>query len=105
MSENYCKNVSRANVLAFSSCLFCPTNGPKPKEIQFITIRNREKQQIWTFGRLQPVNLFDFFFFLKTWTIESIIQTLSDAQVKTSQIILCIFLEASSFPWPVYGIL
>ena len=30
------------------NCLFCPTNSPKPKDIQFTITKEKEKQQILT---------------------------------------------------------
>ncbi len=40
--------------------LFCPTNSPKPKYIQFSVVWNKETQQILTLEKLTPENVWHF---------------------------------------------
>lgn len=43
--------------LMFSKVLFCLTNSPKCKYIQFTMISNKEKQKIITLKKLKPENV------------------------------------------------
>ncbi len=38
-------------------CLFCWTDGIKPRDVQFAMILDREQQQIFTVEKLEPVNV------------------------------------------------
>lgn len=41
-------------------CLLCPTRSPKPKDSSFTLINDKEQQQILTFMKLEPANLWHF---------------------------------------------
>ena len=43
------KNVTLQVDLTELHCLFCPTNSPEPKDIQFTVKQEKEKQHIFTF--------------------------------------------------------
>lgn len=50
--------------MTYSNIFFCPTNSPKPKDIQFSVIHNlnkhEEKLQIFPFENQEPVNVWPF---------------------------------------------
>lgn len=49
-----------------SDCLFCPTNTPKPADLQFIITKDKDKQQVLTkTENLELGNVFVCFFALK----------------------------------------
>ncbi len=43
-----------------SDCLFCRTNSPKIKDIQFTIIQDKEKLQIITFKKLEAADVWPF---------------------------------------------
>ncbi len=57
MSENSEKMVSPQLKIMSSNVLFCPSNSPKPKDVLFIILHDKEKQQILTFENLEPANV------------------------------------------------
>lgn len=47
-----------------SDCLFCPTNTPKPTDLQFIITKDKDKQQVLTRLRIWNWEMFLFVFLL-----------------------------------------
>lgn len=52
MAKNASCNLQKVKVTS-STCLFCLTNSPKPRNIQFTIIKDKKEQQILIFEKLE----------------------------------------------------